>query len=289
MRPRAATTEAQAKINLGLRITGREANGYHNLETMFLRIELSDTVSVQVTSDRSLHCDDPLAGPAEENLAWRAAEAFSAETGWPGGWAIRIEKRIPIGAGLGGGSADAGAVLRILNSLAPVPLDPVTMSDIALSIGSDVPFLASDHVMTFATGRGEELHPVAPPPRQHVMLAIPGDPVRTADAFRWFDEAEHPGGRRPERTGPPRDWISLATGGHNDLEAVVSRRLPVVRACVEAFQGAGAAISAMTGSGSAVYGVFEVEPANDFPGLPEGVRIIRTHTSTEVVQPHRTG
>src|SRR5262245_16387174 len=123
-----ARTVAQAKVNLFLRVLAREASGYHQLETLFCRLELGDDVVVRVGVDgRSLDCVGEAIppeglGPTERNLAWRAAVAYADATGWPNDWAIEIAKRIPVGGGLGGGSADAGAVLRCLNRLAPSPL-----------------------------------------------------------------------------------------------------------------------------------------------------------------------
>src|SRR5262249_10808319 len=116
---RTARVEAQAKVNLFLRVLGREASGYHQLETLFQRISLSDTVMVRTDVDgRSIDCHGADCGPPEQNLAWRAALAFREAAGWPDTFAIEVTKEIPVGSGLGGGSADAGAVLRCLNALA---------------------------------------------------------------------------------------------------------------------------------------------------------------------------
>ena len=116
----AARVAAEAKLNLSLRITGRMANGYHALHTLFQRVALADIVTVRVdTPHRSLVCDAPAIGPVEHNLGWRAAAAFCQAAAWDTGFAITLEKHIPIGGGMGGGSADAAAVLRALNALAP--------------------------------------------------------------------------------------------------------------------------------------------------------------------------
>ena len=146
MSPRAARTLAQAKINLALRVLAMEADGYHSIETVFLRLELGDDVELRVTSGkRSLKCFEMRDWPAEGNLAYRAAAFFADETGWPKGFEIEIVKNIPIGGGLGGGSADAAAVLRILNGLAPKPVSEEALLDLARRLGSDVPFLVSDY------------------------------------------------------------------------------------------------------------------------------------------------
>jgi 4-diphosphocytidyl-2-C-methyl-D-erythritol kinase len=126
-RERVARVAAQAKVNLRLRILAREASGYHQIETLFLRLALADDVVVRATSGaRSLDAagsvDARQLGPVERNLAWRAASAYSEVTGWPAGFAIELTKHIPVGGGLGGGSANAGAVLRALDARAPTPI-----------------------------------------------------------------------------------------------------------------------------------------------------------------------
>src|SRR6188472_3643240 len=135
-RPRVARVAAQAKINLRLRILAREESGYHQIETLFLRLMLADDVVVRIIDGaRSLDTtgavDPRQLGPVERNLAWRAATAYADATGWPAGFAIELTKEIPIGGGLGGGSADAGAVLRALDALAPTPIGEPALLAIA--------------------------------------------------------------------------------------------------------------------------------------------------------------
>ena len=156
MSARAARVAAQAKINLGLRVLARETSGYHGIETVFQRLALADDVRVRITDGpRTLDTRGADVGPTEKNLAWRAALAMHAATGWPAGFAITIEKRIPVGAGLGGGSADAGAVLRALNALAPHPVSELELMRIAAPLGADVPFLTGTASLAMAWGRGE--------------------------------------------------------------------------------------------------------------------------------------
>src|SRR2546429_4494423 len=137
----AGRTLAQAKINLSLRVLAKEADGFHSIETVFLRIALGDDVRVHIREmTRTLRCGVMRGQPEEENLAYRAAALYSEVTGWPHGFEIVIKKRIPISGGLGGGSADAAAVLRILNTLAERPLPNEKLRELALRLGSDVPF-----------------------------------------------------------------------------------------------------------------------------------------------------
>ncbi|MGH7624770.1 MAG: 4-(cytidine 5'-diphospho)-2-C-methyl-D-erythritol kinase, partial [Gemmatimonadaceae bacterium] len=137
MSGRVARVAAHAKLNLFLRVLSREQDGYHGIETLFARIALADDVTVHVdTHDRTIDCGIANVGPAARNLAFRAAEAFRAAMGWPDGFHIEIAKRIPTGGGLGGGSADAGAVLRALAALAPEPVPNDTLLSMAMALGS---------------------------------------------------------------------------------------------------------------------------------------------------------
>src|SRR3954466_10718210 len=162
---RGGRTLAQAKINLSLRVLAREADGFHSIETVFLRIDLGDEVRVHIRElTRSLRCGVMRGEPEEKNLAYRAASLYASETRWPQGFEIVIKKRIPIGGGLGGGSADAAAVLRILNTISENPVSNEELHAIAFRLGSDVPFLVSDYSMALGWGRGETLLGLPPLP-----------------------------------------------------------------------------------------------------------------------------
>src|SRR5438046_10361956 len=220
----AGRTLAQAKINLSLRVLGKEPDGFHSIETVFLRIDLGDDVRVHIREQaRTLRCGVMRDKPEEENLAYRAAALYSQETGWPHGFEIVIKKRIPIGGGLGGGSADAAAVLRILNTLAEKPLSSEKLCDLATRLGSDVPFLTSDFVMAMGWGRGEKLLQLPPLPSRDVHLFLPPFGIDTAQAYKLLDEArgdEPPG--RPELTAEMfTDWESVARHSVNDYEPVM--------------------------------------------------------------------
>src|SRR5690606_23472831 len=140
---------ARAKINLALRIGPRRADGFHDLLTLFQLIELGDELHLRVGSStrRSVEVTGADVGPPERSMAFRAAELYAAHTGWPTGFEISIEKRIPVGGGLGGGSADGAAVLRALNLLAPRPLALDDLLAIAAELGSDLPFLVSGELL----------------------------------------------------------------------------------------------------------------------------------------------
>lgn len=289
---RAARVAAQAKINVWLKVGGVDARGYHEIFTLFQRIELADVVTVRVLgrSGESLHCTGPMLpgeglGADDDNLALRAARAFRGRAGWPAGFEIEIDKRIPVGGGLGGGSADAGAVLRILNSLAPRPLADDAVLRVAAELGSDVPFLASSLAAALGTGRGQTLRGVPGPPAANVALIVPPFSVSTAAAYRWLDEA----GRRSldvavMRASEPAArwrWDDLDLG--NDFEPVVEVHHPELRDIRERLAAAGARLARLSGSGSTVFGVF---PGGVPPllNLPAGAVVIATRTSESVVQ-----
>ena len=289
---RGGRTLAQAKINLSLRVFDKEPDGYHSIETVFLRLDIGDDVRLHVRANaRSLRCGVMRDQPQEENLAYRAAALYSEETGWPGGFEIVIKKRIPIGGGLGGGSADAAAVLRILNKLAPKPLEADVLLGVAARLGSDVPFLASDFVMALAWGRGERLLEVAPLPSRDVQLFLPPFGIDTGEAYALLDASRNSGARGvPELTAEMLgDWDSVAKRSVNDFEAVVRQRWPAIETLIARGDRHGH-FYRMSGSGSTVFkvpGVYtrRMENRTDLPPLevPEGTKVIVTRTADSVV------
>jgi 4-diphosphocytidyl-2-C-methyl-D-erythritol kinase len=290
--PRAARTLAQAKINLALRVLGKEADGFHAIETVFLRLELGDDVELRVTSGRrSLRCYEMRDWPAEGNLAYRAAALFADETGWPKGFEIEIVKNIPIGGGLGGGSADAAAVLRILNGLAAKPVSEELLLNLAGQLGSDVPFLVSDYAMAMAWGRGDKLLRLDPLPSRDVQLFFPPFGIDTAQAYMLLDETRGDSvSKNPELTTEMfADWDSAAKHSVNDFEPVIRPRWSEIDALLT--RGARSGLFyRMSGSGSTVFKVAgvttrRVKPDSALPSVdvPPGTRSIMTRTSTSVV------
>jgi 4-diphosphocytidyl-2-C-methyl-D-erythritol kinase len=285
---RAARVLAQAKINLGLRVLAREAGGHHGIETVFARLELGDEVSVAVTDGaRALETRGADRGPVEQNLAWRAALAMHAATGWPPGFAITIDKRIPVGAGLGGGSADAGGVLRALNALAPHPMADAELLRLAASLGADVPFLTSTAGLALAWGRGERMLRLPPLPERSVALVQPGYAISTATAYSWLDAARGDYAPQPMVVGAEQlaTWESLAPLTVNDFEPVVAAHHPGLPGIAQALERAGASIARMTGSGSTVYGIFALPPsaAKLAAAVPGTIILTRTVASAAPV------
>ncbi|HTE46708.1 MAG TPA: 4-(cytidine 5'-diphospho)-2-C-methyl-D-erythritol kinase [Gemmatimonadaceae bacterium] len=298
MTPTARVT-AQAKVNLLLRVLAREVSGYHTIETIFLRLDLGDDVRVRVDAGRTLDCAGPAMpsgglGPVEQNLAYRAAATYADATGWPNGFAIEIEKKIPVGGGLGGGSADAGAVLRALDALAPNPLG-ARLVELAAPLGADVPFMTLQSPMALAWGRGERMLVAPPLAAQPVLLAIPDFGVAASDAYSWLsaDRPEHSPATRILRPESLASWASLAALAENDLEAAVGRRHGLIAELVDEIRAGGALIAMMSGSGSTVFGVFSAHGAFGAraaaPKVAEippraGVTTILTSTSERVVR-----
>lgn len=281
---------ASAKVNLRLRILAREASGYHQLETIFLRLELADTVRVRRARKRTLDvsgmANSDSLGPVERNLAWRAAVAYGEAAGVNDGWSIELEKRIPVGGGLGGGSADAGAVLRALDAMAERPLGEARLLAIAATLGADVPFLASTSACALGWGRGERLLALAPPPQRDVVLLVPHFGVNTAEAYGWLST----------RAGAPADasvllraeslatWEGLRRVAVNDFEPVVAARHQEVGALVGILRAAGCAPAMMSGSGSVVFGVLpDGAPASLHVDVPCTVLTTRTAMRVEPV------
>ncbi len=295
---------AQAKLNLHLRVLAREESGYHSLETIFHRIDLSDDITIEITArERTLDVEGRETGPTESNLAWRAACAFSEHTGWPSGFRIELTKRIPVGAGLGGGSADAAAVLRALNSISPEPMRHHGLFHLAARLGADVPFLAGDAVMALAWGRGDRMLSTPPLPRYDILLMTPDFSVSTADAYRWLDEDRAKMNEARSLMNEPDDlfdsllidevdlttWSSIASFARNDFEAPVAARHPELRDYLDRLRNSRSILSQMTGSGSTIFGVLDSPP--NYSKVPEEhrARVTTTKTSIDVVQPVRLG
>jgi 4-diphosphocytidyl-2-C-methyl-D-erythritol kinase len=292
MTARGGRTLAQAKINLSLRVLSKQPDGYHSIETVFLRVDLGDDVRVHIRENaRTLRCGVMREQPQEENLAYRAAELYAKETGWPHGFEIVIKKRIPIGGGLGGGSADAAAVLRILNSITEKPVSNDALRSMAFQLGSDVPFLTSDYSLALGWNRGEKLLGLPPLPSRDVYLFFPPFGVDTGEAYALLDESRHRiSSGSPELTAEMfEDWESAARHSVNDFEPVIRKKYPVIDLLLsradkyELFYR-------LSGSGSTVFkipGVTRtgIEPVADLPALslPQGTKRVVTRTSDSVV------
>lgn len=279
--------EARAKANLLLRVLGREADGFHSLETLFVRLALADEVEVGVGRDEPGLTVETDAGDGEEteraggvpegpdNLCWEAAERFYREADLPPSAHITLRKRIPVAAGLGGGSADAAAVLRGLSELHDRPLPGSRLLQVAAAIGSDVPFALVDCPAALAWGRGSRLLPVpAPPPRPALIVAPPWG-IRSGDAYGWLDEEREAEGTAagdgvgrdaavylPEPSDLGR-WEVLRSLAANDFEEPVFRFAPALRELRDELAADAPGPVLLCGSGSALLAVYEDEERRD--------------------------
>jgi 4-diphosphocytidyl-2-C-methyl-D-erythritol kinase len=259
-RPDALRVRAAAKVNLVLRVGPRRADGYHDLLTLMVPVGLADVVDVRVAHGRrgAVTCRVPgrreLDGPS--NLAARAAEAFRRRLGLRDRIAITIDKRIPVTAGLGGGSSDAAAVLRALARAYRVR-DRGALAQLALGIGSDVPFFLGRGA-AWATGRGERLAPVRVPTLWLVLLH-PRDPalaIRAGDAYAWLDASRHRSGVTPRLPNVPYGSAWRPSHARNDLQIPCFERHPRLGELRAHLVGRGATAAIMSGSGPTVFGVF---------------------------------
>jgi 4-diphosphocytidyl-2-C-methyl-D-erythritol kinase len=257
---------AHGKVNLDLRVAGRRADGYHELRTVFQAISLHDTlICTPHAGAFELDCDTPGVPLDPSNLVWRAAEALwgaLGRPGVPGGLRIRIEKRIPPQAGLGGGSANAAAALLALGRLWRAGLPAEALTAIAGTLGADVPFFLTGGT-ALGLGRGDDIQPLADLPPHWLVLLVPSFGVSTADAFRWHDARSGERGvssAQDTAAALPGTWPADVVRLGNDLEAAVERHHPEIGEMKAALRRAGALAAVMSGSGSAVFGVFERRP-----------------------------
>jgi 4-diphosphocytidyl-2-C-methyl-D-erythritol kinase len=250
---------AHAKVNLDLRVLGTRADGFHELRTVFQSLELHDTLTcVHQPGPFRIVCRTPGVPLDQNNLVWRSATELWKELGRPGeprDVKITIQKQIPVQAGLGGGSADAAAALLALGRIwggAPVAF----LRELAARVGADVPFFLSGGT-ALGLGKGEEIYPLVDLPPHWVVIVRPPYGVSTAEAYSWYDEDRAAGLREPrELQMLPVPWPTRAAQMINDLEPPVVRRHPEIGALKAALRDGGAVAAAMSGSGSAVFGLF---------------------------------
>lgn len=256
----AVRVHAFAKINLTLRVLGIRSDGYHELRTAFQSLAVHDTLTcTTIDGPFTIECQAEGVPCDASNLIWRAAESLWRSGTGKGplrGVRVRLDKRIPMQAGLGGGSSDAAAALRalaVLWRLRPAPRD---LHRMARDLGADVPYFLLGGT-ALGVDRGDLLFPLEDQPRWWVVLVLPDFGVSTKEAYGWWD-ADHAAAATVETPGalerglPAGDW-------RNDLEAPVVRRRPAIGRMTDALRRLGAAYSAMSGSGSAVFGLFESE------------------------------
>jgi len=279
---------AHAKVNLFLRVLARESSGFHQIETAFALLELADELVVQrIGSGVSLEVDGPDLGPIDENLAVRAARLVLDATGNRFGVAIKLTKRIPVRAGLGGGSSDGAAALHAVNALAGNAVPRHELHHFAAKLGADVAFFSSGAALALAWGRGERQFRMPAPPSLPALVAVPPIQVATPDAYGWWDAQN----RSPSSRGPVAldadalsTWGSIGRLGGNDFETVVFAKHPELRTLYERVAETGPVWVRLCGSGSAVAAVYKKERERDDAAQRLGEkhqRLIATVTRAE--------
>jgi 4-diphosphocytidyl-2-C-methyl-D-erythritol kinase len=252
---------APAKINLGLEILRKRPDGYHEIATILQALRLTDTVTLTLRPDPGIDLRVRPAGidlgPPERNLAFRAAELVPALKGQPAGLAITLVKRIPVGAGMGGGSADAAAVLLGLGLIRRGGMPLERLEDLGASLGSDVPFFFRGGTQ-LATGRGERLQPAPPWTGRHLVVAHPNRSLSTASIYgrgKMGLTASGPLSTIRTRGFPCDFWSGDLSSIRNDLEPAVVAAEPLVATLLDELRRFGSEFVRVTGSGSAVFGV----------------------------------
>jgi len=251
-----------AKINLFLRIVGKRENGYHELVSLICPIDLYDRMSFTFhTSSMMVTCSDPNIPDGHENLAFQAAEKFFQAIGSDDSVSIEIEKKIPAGAGLGGGSSNAAVVLSTLNQQYQHPLSKEKLHQLALSLGTDIPFFLSPQT-TLVSGIGECLHPLCLEILKPMCILYPGFPVSTSWVYKNYNfsltrknlaDIKTDLISRYKKSQEKMDWLSDVA---NDLEEITFKRYPELLEIKKELTAQGAIRTLMSGSGSSLVGVF---------------------------------
>lgn len=264
----AVRLEAHAKLNLLLRVLAREHDGYHGLETVFCLVDLADVLRAERREGRGVTIEVQGAdvGPAADNLAVRGAAAVLAATGDRFAVHLTLTKRIPVRAGLGGGSSDAAAALLAVNRLAGNAVPRHELLQFAAKLGSDVPFFLAGSPLALAWAHGERLLRLPALPSAPALLLTPRISISTAEAYGWVDEARQAAGRRGAVS---LDLEALSTWGDigrmagNDFESAIFGRLPEIRSAFEALAGTRPLVCRMTGSGSTLFAIYRLARDRD--------------------------
>jgi 4-diphosphocytidyl-2-C-methyl-D-erythritol kinase len=257
----AAEVRARAKINLCLRVGPARPDGYHDVATVLAALAVGDVVELEPAAATRVEAPGLTGGDA---LVTRALALLAERAGHPAGWRVRLDKQIPVGAGLGGGSADAAAALRLANATLPEPLAPDELMLLAGEVGSDVPFLVSGLDTALARGRGEVLEPCPVRAPAWIVLGWPGVSLGTAEVYALHEPGAGARERVESLIAQPfasDDVTCLAALIENDLSPAAEQLCPPIASLRARLLAEGALAAAMSGSGSAVFGLFAGEDA----------------------------
>jgi 4-diphosphocytidyl-2-C-methyl-D-erythritol kinase len=249
---------APAKVNLVLRVGPRRRDGYHELASLIVALDVGDLVELDAAAQTTVEAPGL---PGGDTLVRRALDLLVEQGGHSGGFAVRLDKRLPVGAGLGGGSADAGVALVLANRLLATPLEAPALLALAANVGSDVPFFVQGSPAAELRGRGELVQPLRLHAEPVIALAWPGETLATADVYAayrspWSGE----GFARASESmslAARADLRTLAALVANDLSEAAERLCPASAALRRQLRERGALVATVSGSGSAVFGLFE--------------------------------
>lgn len=279
---------AHAKANLFLRVLSREVSGFHSIETLLTLLELADELVVErVVEGVELEVQGADTGPAEENLAYRAAALMLQATGRRFGVRISLTKNIPVQAGLGGGSSDGAAALHAVNAIAGNAVPQHEILQYAARLGSDVPFFASGAPLALAWGRGERLFRLPAPPPAPALLVIPPAGVSTEHAYGRIDAARLHETRRGAvvlDADALTSWGGIGRLGGNDFESVIFGDHPELKTTFERVAETGPLLVRLSGSGSALIAIYRNEASREAAEqrlAGGGYRLIRTTTRAQ--------
>lgn len=248
-----------AKINIGLSVIGKRADGFHDIESCFYPVDWRDILEISPSRNEKLVCSGlAINGNKEDNLVWQAYQLLKREQNIPGVH-IHLHKVIPMGAGIGGGSSDAAFTLKILNSLFELNLTDDALQDYAGEIGSDCPFFIKN-TAALATGRGTDLTPIPVSIKgTNIILINPKIHISTAEAYNGITPGPSEVNYPEVLSKPIYEWRHYLK---NDFEAYVFKKHTEIEKIVNGLYQAGAAYASMTGSGSTLYGIFDEELPN---------------------------
>jgi 4-diphosphocytidyl-2-C-methyl-D-erythritol kinase len=262
--------EAPAKINLHLRVGEARSDGFHRISSIFSALEFGDTLRFSLLDKANVVNLKASRQIPDENIVLRAVNLFRDRTGFDRGLSVSIEKRIPLGGGLGGGSSDCAAALLALNVLGGGALSPAELMELGAKLGSDVPFflsLADGKGSAWVEGRGEKLRPISVPKNLSVVLVNPGLHSSTPELYRLLDKARNaPGRRDTASTEDSFDALTGALAAHprawsfgNDFLPVLNRTEPVYGEILSRLGDLGANFSGLSGTGATCFGIFTAE------------------------------
>lgn len=254
-----------AKLNLHLAILNRRSDGFHSLVSFFHLISLHDEIAIEWHPDSSLQIECEMEGALqlqpEKNIAYQAALLFLQKVNRKGFCRIFIKKKIPSQAGLGGGSSDAATVLLALNQLTAFPLEEAQLYDLALKLGSDVPFFIKGSA-ALVEGRGEVLTPLAAPLSYPILVVVPPIPISTKEAFLHLDAQERKNIDFEVEKNRIKNDCSLSPSQwsfYNSFQPFIEKEYPVMKEYRKIFLESGASFASLSGSGSAIFGIYEDE------------------------------